>query len=114
LLSVEQIGDERITDHSMKRIGLLLYGLCVSAATAAPQMELGNYLNQGSNFLAVGYMSAPMVLDWNNDGKKDLLIGDDDRYVWLYLNQGTDASPSFNGGTRVTSGGSAIRTDDGG
>ena len=77
-------------------------------------METGTYLNDGANFLSVYNMSAPAVLDWNNDGRKDLLVGDDERYIYLYLNQGTDARPLFDGRTRLTSGGSAIRTDYGG
>ena len=77
-------------------------------------METGTYLNDGANFLSVYGLSAPAVLDWNNDGKKDLLVGDSWGYLWLYLNQGTDAKPSFNGGSRLTSGGSAIITDSGG
>ena len=75
----------------MNRFGLFLLGLCSCAATAAPQMEMGAFLNNGANFLSVSYMSAPAVLDWNNDGRKDLLVGDSDGYIWLYLNQGTDA-----------------------
>ena len=77
-------------------------------------METGTYLNDGANFLSVYGFSSPAVLDWNNDGRKDLLVGDYEHYIYLYLNQGTDARPSFNGRTRLTSGGSAIQTDSGG
>ena len=98
----------------MKRIGLFLFGLCASAVTAAPQMETVTYLNDGTNFLSTGYVAAPAVLDWNNDGRKDLLVGSWDGYIWLYLNQGTDASPSFDGRTWLTSGASPIKTDPGG
>ena len=77
-------------------------------------MELGVFLNDSNAFLTASTMSAPAVVDWNNDSRKDLLVGDSVGYIWLYLNQGTDASPSFNGGTRLTSGGSSIITDSGG
>jgi hypothetical protein len=39
-------------------------------------------------------MPSRQVVDWNNDGKKDLLIGSDSINA-VYLNQGTDAAPSF-------------------
>lgn len=48
----------------------------------------------GSNF-DCEYSSKPDVVDWNNDGKKDVLCGDDDGRVHLLLNSGTDANPSF-------------------
>jgi len=98
----------------VKQIGSVLLAACAYTAVAAPQMELGTLLSDGSKFLTVSTMSAPAVLDWNNDGQKDLLVGDSSGYVWLYVNRGTDASPQFNGGTRLTSGGSAIITDSGG
>lgn len=60
------------------------------------------YLNQGSDSdpefsspysieaegteFNVGSFAAPFVADWNNDGKKDLLVGDGGGYVHLYLN----------------------------
>jgi hypothetical protein len=34
------------------------------------------------------------VADWNQDGKKDILVGVFSRgNIWLYLNEGTDAEP---------------------
>jgi len=46
-----------------------------------------------------GSYAQPFVVDWNNDGKKDLLIGRsgelDQSYINLYINIGTDASPTF-------------------
>ncbi len=38
-------------------------------------------------------------MDWNNDGKKDLVTGEREGYVRIYLNTGTDSSPSFSGFT---------------
>ena len=48
--------------------------------------------------------SIPEVVDWNNDGKKDLLVGNSSGYVMLLLNTGTDASPSFSAATYITNG----------
>ena len=46
--------------------------------------------------------SKPDVVDWNNDGRKDIVCGDANGYVWLLLNTGTDASPAFSAAARVT------------
>jgi hypothetical protein len=43
----------------------------------------------------VGARAAPMVVDWNNDGKKDLLTGALDGLLRLYINEGTDTAPDF-------------------
>jgi hypothetical protein len=43
----------------------------------------------------IGNNSAPVVIDWNNDGKKDLLIGNRQGFLTLFLNKGEDNSPKF-------------------
>lgn len=43
----------------------------------------------------VFYRATPTVADWNNDGKKDLIVGSVDGLVYLYLNEGTDTAPDF-------------------
>jgi hypothetical protein len=48
----------------------------------------------------------PSVVDWNNDGKPDIVCGDRTGYVNLYLNTSTDpANPTFAPGVHVTVGG---------
>ena len=93
----------------------LTFGLaCLSAAAACaaiPELDEGVYIQSGSGPLTVKYFTAPSVIDWNNDGKKDLLIGQfTSGNVWLFLNQGTDAQPAFGAGQKVPAGGSAITT----
>ncbi len=56
----------------------------------------------------VGLNSNPDVVDWNQDARKDLVIGSESLGVRLYLNQGTDANPSFTTYTTIQSGGSQI------
>ncbi|MCX6855613.1 MAG: tandem-95 repeat protein [Verrucomicrobia bacterium] len=46
----------------------------------------------------------PRVLDWDGDGRKDLLIGAGG-YVWRYMNTGTAAAPSFAAGVKVQAAG---------
>ena len=47
-------------------------------------------------------------MDFNNDGKKDLLAGDTKGQVWLFLNSGTDAAPVLAEGVRIESAGNTI------
>ncbi|MCD4708480.1 MAG: T9SS type A sorting domain-containing protein [Candidatus Sabulitectum sp.] len=53
------------------------------------------HLSDGSGVIDVGYSSAPVVVDWNNDGLLDLLIGNDasSQGIRLYLNSGTATNP---------------------
>jgi hypothetical protein len=41
----------------------------------------------------------PVIYDWNHDGKKDLVIGENSTRAKfrVYLNKGTDAKPKFSG-----------------
>ena len=48
------------------------------------------------------------ICDWNNDGRKDLLVADGRAWLWLYLNTGTDANPVLDAGTRVMANGKPI------
>ncbi len=96
-----------------KSLGLwsVASGLIASTAFAGtPVLQAGSSIYAGSAPLAVelGY-SMPFVVDWNNDGKKDLLVGQKSGgKVRLYLNEGTDANPSFNGFSYLQAGGSDI------
>jgi hypothetical protein len=48
----------------------------------------------------------PAVVDWNNDGKPDIIFGDRTGYLNLYLNNSTDpAHPTFAPGVHITVGG---------
>jgi hypothetical protein len=49
----------------------------------------------------------PRVIDWNNNGKLDLLIGAGG-YVWLYTNTGTATSPAFGTGVKVKAAGADL------
>jgi hypothetical protein len=46
--------------------------------------------------------AAPVVVDWNADGKKDLLVGDGAGRVTVFLNTGTDAAPVLAAGTAIS------------
>lgn len=61
----------------------------------------------------VGHL-VPRACDWNNDGKKDLIVGQfRDGAIRLYLNQGTDTAPVFGEFSLLQAGGKPIRLDAG-
>ncbi len=69
------------------------------------------YLNEGSNEsprygtpirlkaegkeIRVRGPSAPCLVNWNEDGKKDLLVGDGGGYLNIFLNKGSSVSPDY-------------------
>ena len=62
----------------------------------------------GTDLLVPTGRSSPVILDLNGDGKKDLLSGNTEAQLLLYVNTGTDAAPSFSAYTAVTSDGVPI------
>lgn len=69
-----------------------------------PQLASQGFVKAGGNDLNVGNRAAPVVVDWNNDGKKDLVVGDDEGYVRLYLNSGTNSEPLLTDYTKLQAG----------
>jgi TolB-like protein len=59
-----------------------------------PIFSKGFKLNNGR--LDVGSDSSPEAVDWNGDGKKDLVVGNDNGEVFVFINQGTNHEPQFN------------------
>lgn len=91
--------------------GVLLF-LCANGIRAdQPELKDGVKIQDGIASLEVLGCSAPTVADWNNDGAKDLIVGQYTQgYIWLFLNQGTNLNPVFNGGSKIESGGVPITT----
>lgn len=50
-------------------------------------------LNDGD--LDVGFYSSPALVDWNGDGKKDLLVGNQKGNVYVFFNIGQDIAPLY-------------------
>ncbi len=59
-------------------------------------------LGTGNTEINVGYNSTPSFVDWNKNGKRDLVVGDRDGYLWLFLNYGNDENPQYDNGTKLT------------
>ena len=87
-------------------ITLLFSGILLADA---PDLEPGVEIQDGFNPLEVDYCSVPCVVDWNNDGAKDLLVGQFMYgHILIFLNHGTDLNPLFNGSSLVESNGSPL------
>ncbi|MBN1671132.1 MAG: hypothetical protein JXR37_08880 [Kiritimatiellae bacterium] len=80
-------------------------------AAAAADLESVVYIQAGGMTLDVGYGACPTAADWNSDGRKDLLVGQNTSgKLRFYPNQGTDSEPSFGGYSYVKCGGVDITT----
>ncbi len=53
----------------------------------------------------------PRTVYWDGDGRKDLVLGQSDGTVLIYLNTGTDSAPTFDGGTLLQVGSSGSKVD---
>ena len=84
--------------------------LCASPLRAgAPELDAGVLIKDGTGNLSVNYHSSACVVDWNNDGRKDLVVGQFYYgHIWLFLNAGTDINPVFDGGSMIESLGAPI------
>jgi len=56
---------------------------------------------------AAGYARVD-VTDWNEDGRKDLVVADGRGWLWLFLNRGTNAAPVLGEGQRLSANGHPI------
>jgi len=82
----------------------------INRKTAFPTPVLleGEYVRDDSGDIDAGLWSVPLVYDWDNDGRKDLLVGqrydEGERshgYVSFYKNIGTYSAPRFSGYVRL-------------
>jgi hypothetical protein len=54
-------------------------------------------LQDGLEDLCVGKWSSPACVDWNRDGRKDLIVGDGYGKIVYFENKGADEAPLFDG-----------------
>lgn len=78
---------------------------------ADPVFNTASFIKDGSGDLKVSMRSNPVVADWNRDGKKDLIVGEEFGYIFFYENKNIDADPLFSGGIQMEAGGQKIDTD---
>ncbi len=73
-----------------------------------PDLTYEGHIQANGADIDVGTLSVPVVNDWNEDGRKDLIVGMDVGYVNVYLNIGTDTVPVFGSSSRIQANGSDI------
>jgi hypothetical protein len=64
-------------------------------SNASPQFGNRMRLRAGGQEIKVKGPSTPCLVDWNEDGKKDLLVGDDGGYLFVFINAGTNKEPEY-------------------
>jgi len=74
-----------------------------------PSLTNTGYIEANNIDIDVGNLAVPEVNDWNEDGRKDLIIGCDAGYVYVYLNQGTNIAPVFGNSIRIEANGNTLR-----
>jgi len=60
-----------------------------------PSLHFVGYLQASGRDIDCGDYSVPFSQDWNEDGMKDLLVGDSNGLFYLFINIGTNAAPVF-------------------
>jgi len=53
------------------------------------------FLQAGERTIDVGTHAAPFIVDYNNDGTKDLLVGNKEGALAYFVNTGSNSKPSF-------------------
>jgi hypothetical protein len=63
--------------------------------TGAPVFDEGQYLQAGGVGLDVGSRATPVFVDWNDDDRRDLVVGGYDGLIHVFINTGADTAPVF-------------------
>ena len=85
--------------------GIRLY---LNSGTATnPVITTWSYI-QSSGSDINRYRCCPQVYDMNSDGKKDLIMGENNAQIYYYENTGTDDNPVFSGFEAIQSNGSPL------
>lgn len=74
-----------------------------------PELAAPRHLQQVDPYLKSGVLSRPVAVDWNGDGKLDLISGNSAGYIQYFENTGTAAEPVFVDRGYLTAGGKVIR-----
>lgn len=84
-----------------------LFAAAACGAFAEPELAEGVMLESGGEAIDVSTGHAvPVVVDWDEDGKKDLLVGQFSQgKIRFYRNTGSDEAPEFEGFEFLKAGG---------
>jgi hypothetical protein len=93
-----------VVDYNLDGIKDLLVGtvdgniMCYTGreSESTPQFPVHHFLrSQGKDIIDVGTHAAPFMVDYNNDGNTDLLVGNGSGSILYYVNQGSSEDPLF-------------------
>ncbi|MBD3369535.1 T9SS type A sorting domain-containing protein [Candidatus Fermentibacteria bacterium] len=96
------------------RYGNIEHYRATDVSDTYPTLTDAGYIQASGSNIDVGYNSAPVVVDWDEDGLHDLLVGSQGNYyggdasVFLYLNEGSTGNPQFGDYTEISCGGTVI------
>ncbi|MEO7651952.1 MAG: VCBS repeat-containing protein, partial [Bryobacteraceae bacterium] len=75
----------------------------------APRLARPRHLQQVDPLLKSGALSRPVAVDWNGDGKLDLIAGNSSGYLQHFENIGEAGKPAFSDRGYLKAGGKTIR-----
>jgi hypothetical protein len=90
-----------------------LYLLLNTGTDANPSFASYTLIQDGGSDLIAGDKASPIIVDWNRDGKKDIVAGYLSGYLKYWENQGTDANPVFDGYEYLMAGGAKLKAGNG-
>lgn len=74
-----------------------------------PRLSKGRHFEQVDPYLKSGALSRPVAVDWNGDGKLDLIAGNSAGYVQYFENTGEPGAPAFTDRGYLEADGKVIR-----
>ncbi len=74
-----------------------------------PRLAPPRYFEQVDPWVKSGALSRPVAVDWNGDGKLDLIAGNSAGYIQFFENTGTPAMPQFEDRGYLEAAGKVIR-----
>ncbi len=83
------------------------------AKTGAPMFAQPESVLQEHADLYAGTLPSPTTVDWNGDGKLDILVGNSEGFVLFFENIGSNDEPRFLPATRVQAAGRDIQVQAG-
>jgi hypothetical protein len=76
---------------------------------APPRLAPPKYLEQIDPYVKCGALARPVAVDWNGDGKLDIICGNSAGYLEYFENTGTKSAPAFENRGHLKAAGEVIR-----
>jgi hypothetical protein len=81
----------------------------MSPRGSEPKLAAPRYLEQVDPYVKSGVLSRPQAVDWNGDGRLDIVSGNSAGYIQFFENTGTNERPVFSDRGYLTAAGKVIR-----